>query len=303
MTGLSIIICTLNPDLDVWRLVIEHLKAAVHEGVDYELLVIDNGSAISLDRVDACYPSSTRFIHESRAGVFYARQKGAESASYDWVLYVDDDNLLASDYISKAIEFIKSYPEVGVFGGRIELTDALAHRVSWQRPVLDLLAIRDFGLQSFIYFDEGVLQPMDPPTAGMFVRTAHLRSFFDDYAGQGEELGRGPDGLSGGEDSLLVHYVLRSGHPAGYCGALRLEHALSPCRLRFWSLFHLSMSMGESHAKLHRILGLPVKQIALLGVFLKFSYHVIKYSSLGVRASFVRSAWKFGYNRQISADA
>ena len=304
MRGLSVIICTYNPRIDTWKQVISSIGIAMHAIDRSELIIVDNASVISVRSMEADYPLGSHFIDEPRQGVYYARKAGAHAAQYEWVLFVDDDNILAADYIRAGMSYVADHPQVGLFGGKISLSSLLSHQIGWQSAVLDLLAVRDFGEFSIEYANSGSLSPLDPPTAGMFVRAKWLCQFFESFTVDAADgLGRGPDNLSGGEDSLLVQYVLRKGLLCGYCPNLLLTHMLDSSRLHFRYLVCLGYSMGCSHAKISRMLELPTKEMNFCGVWLKIPYHLIKYQVYGLRAAIVKACWKLGFNREISRHA
>ena len=59
---------------------------------------------------------SSRFvkhvIRQEKVGIGFARNLALKEASGDWILWVDSDNVLAQDYISKALQGIEKYKEM-----------------------------------------------------------------------------------------------------------------------------------------------------------------------------------------------
>jgi len=51
-------------------------------------------------------------------GLANARIKGVVTATYDYIIFCDDDNWLYNDYVSRSYEIMESNNKIGVLGGR-----------------------------------------------------------------------------------------------------------------------------------------------------------------------------------------
>lgn len=56
-------------------------------------------------------------FHEPRAGAAFARETGILAASYDVLIFCDDDNLLNPDYAQIAWLVLQDQPETAIVGG------------------------------------------------------------------------------------------------------------------------------------------------------------------------------------------
>ena len=65
-----------------------------------EVIVVDNASTDKTKDIVLSYLGVT-YVYESRPGLPQARQAGLEKASGDWLLYVDADSQLPSDYVAQ----------------------------------------------------------------------------------------------------------------------------------------------------------------------------------------------------------
>lgn len=119
--GVSIVICTHNGRSRL-PATLDHIARQSGCEFPWELLVIDNGSTDGTGElvtqfwrsVDSC---PMRLIRENRLGLTYARQTGFGAASYELVLFVDDDNWLQSDYLRIAQKMFTTTPNLGACGG------------------------------------------------------------------------------------------------------------------------------------------------------------------------------------------
>jgi glycosyltransferase involved in cell wall biosynthesis len=120
MVGISVIICTHNPLPDYLKRVLNALDAQTLSKGEWELLLIDNASdpPLSDTLVQSGHPQA-RHIRENELGLTPARLRGIRESSGDFLVYVDDDTLLAPDYLEKARSLLMDYPNLGVIGAGI----------------------------------------------------------------------------------------------------------------------------------------------------------------------------------------
>ena len=103
MTLLSVVIPTHNPNRKFFPRVLDSLKEQTLDKSGWELLVVDNNSAEKVSETyDLSWHSSARHINENRLGLTNARLKGIKGSIGEIIVFVDDDTLLAPDYLQKA---------------------------------------------------------------------------------------------------------------------------------------------------------------------------------------------------------
>ena len=84
---------------------------------DFELLVIDDGSADNTQQVLAEFagdPRLRRLRNEVAQGAAAARNRAIRSASGDWVAFLDDDDELLPRYVERLRAHLRASPELGL---------------------------------------------------------------------------------------------------------------------------------------------------------------------------------------------
>lgn len=140
--SVSVVICTRNPKEAYFLRVLEALKTQTLPNGAWELLLIDNASDDLLaSRVDLSWHPRARHVREEEMGLTPARLRGIAEATAPLLVFVDDDNVLAADYLEEALKIFRRAPQIGAFGGSIS-GDFEIYLEEWMRPYLSNLAIR-----------------------------------------------------------------------------------------------------------------------------------------------------------------
>lgn len=117
--SVSIVICTYN---GLSRLP-ETLDFIVKQKtkIYFELIIVDNNSSDFTDDFVREYLKNSniewKIVKEPQPGLSHARWRGIEEASYELVLFCDDDNHLATDYIEIGATKFYNNPNLGILGG------------------------------------------------------------------------------------------------------------------------------------------------------------------------------------------
>jgi glycosyltransferase involved in cell wall biosynthesis len=125
MYKFSIVVCCYNSVLRLPE-TIKYLSNLKIDGFKAEVIIVDNASKD--DTADVALKEWEKYAHinnttdfkvifEPSPGLSSARIAGAENATGNYVVYVDDDNWLEDVFFINAVRLIKKYPDGGVFGG------------------------------------------------------------------------------------------------------------------------------------------------------------------------------------------
>lgn len=121
--GISIIVCCYNGEKKLEPTLRGLSQLELPDGAGVELIFVDNNSTDNTvaftrqywEQAGSRYP--IRVLTETKQGVGFARMSGVAAASYDIVLFVDDDNELRSDYLKNGYEILRANPGIGIVGG------------------------------------------------------------------------------------------------------------------------------------------------------------------------------------------
>lgn len=289
MPALSVVICTRNPEPDTFARVLKCLARQTLPADRWDLVVIDNGSQppLPLPATEGLPPC--RLVVEPTPGVAAARVRGIREATGELIIFVDDDNLLDSNYLATAVRIAESFPQLGAFGGRITADGGLS-LPDWLKPFRSHLALAEFEQDEWALTAGGVA--VVPYGAGLCVRRAAALHWATDSAcaSRREKLNNRPGALRVSEDDDLVMTCLDQGLGAGRFRALHLRHVILTSRLDYGYHRRLARDIGYSYGRLlalrgqtsrgRRAIAAVKTALALVGVkhrgrarVLDFEYH------------------------------
>jgi glycosyltransferase involved in cell wall biosynthesis len=238
MPDLTAVICTHNPRPDLLAATLDGLRAQ-DAGQHWQLIVVDNGSAVPVQNlVDLSWHSKAHVVREDHLGLTHARLRGFHESRSEILLYIDDDNVLAPDYIREVLDAMNAEPKLGALGGK-SIPRYEAPPPAWF-PALGInLACRDLGDAPLraswngCPADERAYPACAPIGAGMAVRReacgAYFRAVTQDSLRAG--LDRRGTSLASAGDNDIVMSILAAGWTVAYLPQLRLEHLIPARRL------------------------------------------------------------------------
>lgn len=277
-------ICTRNPRISTFKKVLSALEFQTFK--DFETLVVDNGSEIPISE-DYFNFHDFKLIFEPRVGNSWARFTAIKEFDGDLLIFVDDDNVLESDYIEKAREIAIQKVDWGAFGGRqFKSRDLKVAR--YLEPFLPYLAIRDLGELEIAQSADLNWGEVEPVGAGMCLRREVTDSFLNHpNLPKYFHLGRSGKKFLSGEDSFIARQCFYLGLKFGYSPDLKLTHDINPNRLRILYLSRLMFGYGVSDHLME--LALNIRPHALPGNLkktIKDCLFLAKSSKLGPLFSF-----------------
>jgi len=217
---------------------------------EWEVVVVDNGSRDNTGDVARAtlreFPCRTQVVKEDTLGLSHARRRGASVAGGDVLVYVDDDNLLAPDYLTECMCFFREHPKAGVAGGRAVPLFHGCERPGYWESIRGLLATNeDAGDEDSLKSAAGQYRSV-PFGAGMaFRRSVLLDVYGSETIVCSDRKGRN---LAASGDLELGCRAVRKGWEAWYCAALSLQHVIPARRLGVGYILRLQRSVGSSHA-------------------------------------------------------
>lgn len=243
---LSVIICTHNPRPDHLARTLAGLRAQTLPATEWELIVVDNASSQPLDAAVATWHPHARVCAEPRRGLPSARLRGLAEAGGELIVFVDDDNVLAPDYLATAARIAAAEPELGAFGGQIHGEFERPPK-PWFAARLDRLAIREFSAPAQSRQPDPAVAPCG---AGLCVRTAVGRRYREIAQSDPRRLALGRSGrqLAAGDDLDLAFTACDLGLEIGRRPELRLTHLIPADRLTL--RYFAGVTRGHAKASL-----------------------------------------------------
>lgn len=238
--GTSVVICTRNPREAHLSRALAALSEQTPQAANWELIVVDNNSTPPVADRRFAMPPNARLVVESEAGLTPARLRGIAEAAGDLFVCVDDDNVLAPDYLERAVEIAHEFPRIGVWGGRV-FPEFERNPEPWMKAHWKNLALVDFDADRWTnQRDFSVF----PPGAGMCIRRDVALSYAAVVASDPvrRSLGRRGESLASGEDTDLVLQAVDSRWGIGQFTRLSLTHLIPPERMTI--AYHKRLAEG-----------------------------------------------------------
>ncbi len=242
----SVIICTWNRAALLDQTLAEMRKLRVPDGVDWELLVVNNNSTDATDEIIArqanCLP--IRRIFAPRQGKSFACNLAIDSAEGDFIVWTDDDVLVDTEWLAAYLAAADRWSEAVYFGGLIEPYYECPPP-SWVTANLGLLKgvllVRDLGPAERPFIGDE-----EPSGASMAFR----RSVFDNWRFSTRV---GPAGESAvrGEDTMLIDDLKQQGKQGIWVPAARVRHFVPAARMTREYLWKWAYGWGIGLARMH----------------------------------------------------
>ncbi|ASU36794.1 glycosyltransferase family 2 protein [Mucilaginibacter xinganensis] len=246
--GVSVIVCCYNSSLRIVK-TLEYLAAQTIKNIGCEIVLVDNASADDTGTVAASIwaglqPNGIAFtiVSEPKPGLSNARLKGILAATYEYLVFCDDDNWLDENYIQNVYRLFKEEPEVGIIGG-------------FGTAVFENAQQKPFWFDTFHQSYAVGLEPGETAMvdtvygAGIAIRKSVLENVTQKYPMFLDD--RKEKELSAGGDSELCGRVRLSGYKILYTPLLTFRHYITSTRLTWAYLKKLHIGFAKSHLVLN----------------------------------------------------
>ncbi|MGE1101265.1 glycosyltransferase [Peribacillus simplex] len=274
----TLIIFAYNAQDRIREVIESVLKQEYLDSYVEDILIIDNNSLDDTAEIIKFYQQKhklIRYIFEGKQGLSNARLTGIKNTSTPWVVFIDDDNILETNWISEAYKFITKNQDVGAFNGSVipEFTEKLTDLEKDRLEIaLESLACTHLSRESINF--ENYNHPYDLPFgAGLVIKKSPLDNLIN--AGWLSLEGRKGDSLSSGEDSEMCLFIKNEGYSYGYNPKMIINHKISKKRLEESYLKRLAGGISNSCYELYEKDEPKIKVIAF--TFLKLSIRYLQY--------------------------
>jgi glycosyltransferase involved in cell wall biosynthesis len=262
MRKISAIICTHNPREKSLQRVLAGLQSQTLPLEQWELLLVDNASSNSLAKdFDLSWHANARHVREEELGLTPARLRGIRESHADILVFVDDDTVLAPDYLEQALVVEKQWPFIGVWGGSC-IPEYETVLPEWVGDQVWRLTVQEVKADVWSNLREGFTTI--PPGAGMCVRKSVGLRFIEwcDLNNKQKVMDRTGTTLTGYGDVDLAHCALDLGLGTGKSTRLRLTHLIPAGRLTLDYFVRHAEGDAASLLVFRAIRNLPIKEPA-----------------------------------------
>ncbi len=245
--GVSVIVCCYNSAKRLPETLRHLAQQQVPSDIPWEVIVVNNASTD--DTVAVAKKEWQQYhldipfsiVDQPKPGLSYARDKGFETAQYEYCLFCDDDNWLNKDYVRIAFETMESDAMIGVLGGQGEaVLETQIH--PWFESVKSVYAVgapaKFAGEVNRVY------------GAGMTIRksqyTSLIKSSFSTLLSDREG-----ESLSSGGDTELCFALRLRGKKIWFNPELKFYHFIPTSRLEKEYVYDLNYQIGKCNAILN----------------------------------------------------
>ena len=231
----SVVIPVFNDAVSLRRC-LAALESQTYPPDAYEVIVVDNGSAVDMQAAVGDFPGVT-LLRQPRPGSYAARNRGLMAAKGPVVALTDADCIPDPDWIEAGVAALRDQPEAAIVGGHVQVFPRRAGRMNAAELYQ---SVRAFPQQHYV-------------ERARFAATANVFTFKSIF----EAVGLFDDQLFSGGDKEWGRRVHRQGYALGFAGRARVRH---PARETLRELvrkvarvtggdFRLRQLRGEGHGR------------------------------------------------------
>ncbi len=300
-TSVSVILCTHNPQPKYFRRVLEALRAQTIALERWEFLLIDNASrGLLADAWDISWHPRGRHVREEELGLTPARLRGIKESCGELLVFVDDDNVLAADFLEQAGAILARYPYLGVFGAGILQPEFEVQPPREFLPCIGMLALR--SVPSVLWSNNPKDAECIPWGAGLCVtrRVANSYRRLVENLNVTALLDRRGERLFCGGDDMFSWASAKAGQGFGLFPELRATHLIVARRLTQRYLLRLTHDHAFSHGVLAYLLaGIQQRRINLVR-YVHLLLHGFKNGQFSMRRQWATSRGEDSAARFVS---
>ena len=232
----SVITASRNSRSDLFNRVLQALSKQTLPKTEWESVIIDNGSRERLSaRKELLLPDNARIVRnevaENEASLVDARCRGISETTGAVIIFVDDDNVLAPDYLERVVEISEAWPQLGAWGGNIvlEYEDPSLRLPDELEPLLCARSVN-----APVWSNVQNHHSSTPWGAGLCVRREVAVAYLRRLEAEPDRRELDPVGsqMRFGGDTDMVYTGLEMGYGKGVFPELSLTHLIPPGRCK-----------------------------------------------------------------------
>lgn len=233
--GVSIIICTYKRNEVLFYCLDSFTKQSSALPANMELVVVDNANDRATKETAEAFQNlipNLRYVTEYRTGLSYARNKGVTAASYNWVVFVDDDAKVHTDFVERMFHVIGHY-DFDVFGGMF---------YPWHRSPKPCWLPEDFGKLNMVRSSTGPLRFGQTVAGGI---AAYKKEKLIEAGLFPEDIGMRGNTVGYGEEDYVIRKMWQNGCVAGFDPHWKMDHLVAEYKYSLRWHFKRSFAKGR----------------------------------------------------------
>jgi len=136
----SIVIPLYNKELSITDTIQSVLNQTYQ---NFEIVIVNDGSTDrSVEVVESIKDSRIRLIHQENKGVSAARNKGIQEAKFDWIAFLDGDDLWKDFHLATFHDLISRYTDQFFFVSGFEYS--IPRKMNINRPEVEDYVIQNY---------------------------------------------------------------------------------------------------------------------------------------------------------------
>ena len=119
---------------------------------DFEIVIVDDGSTdASVEKVLEVQDERIRLLRKPNGGVSSARNRGIKEARFEWIAFLDGDDLWSPTHLTEIIRMMNKYPQNMIYATSFKFSDD--RKVFRHTRQEEISIVRD-------YFREALKEPI-----------------------------------------------------------------------------------------------------------------------------------------------
>jgi glycosyltransferase involved in cell wall biosynthesis len=231
MPDVSVIICAHNPRLDYLERALTALREQTFAVGRWEFILVDNASSQPLaDAIDLSWHPNGKHAFERELGLASARLRGIQESSGRLLIFVDDDNVLAPDYLAQAMRIEADCSFLGAWGSGSIDPEFEVEPPDHLRPLLVWLAVRH--VERPVWSNVISCSDATPFGAGLCIRRRIAEAYLEFCKNTSIHIsGRKGTSLGAHEDFEISYLSCMAGLGMGLFPELKLLHLIAKNRV------------------------------------------------------------------------
>jgi glycosyltransferase involved in cell wall biosynthesis len=240
--NVTVAICTWNRAKLIDQTLAQMRQLRIPDGVEWELLVVDNNCNDGTDAVLTSYTAKLplRKLKESRQGKSHAANLAVANTTADLLIWTDDDVLVDENWLAEYVRAANAWPEASFFGGRIDPLYEVEPPAWFRKYEYALLPLRSLDAE------ERLLTPREQVFgANMAFRLPVMKRYpFD------PDLGRVGATFVLGEEAAIINRMYDDGHLGVWVPSAAIKHVVPAARMKSKNVWRYMHGLGRMNVRM-----------------------------------------------------